>query len=123
MTERQPAVARELPNAGLKLLDRFSDHVRELILELRNRILLVMRRAHEVVTDVGYTVSLRYGSDDRMKKTFVYVSGFSNHANLGFMNGTSFTDSARVLAGDGAAMRHVKFESVEQIVRATWLDR
>jgi hypothetical protein len=123
MTGRQSTVTRRLPDAGMKLLDRFSEHVRELLLELRSRILRVVPRAHEVVTDVGYTVSLRYGSDDRLKKTFVYVAGFTKHANLGFMHGTFLNDPARVLAGDGAAMRHVKFESVEQIVRATWLDR
>jgi hypothetical protein len=118
----KPKLTRQLPDAGMALLSRFSEPVRELILALRSRVLRIVPRAHEVVTDVGYTVSFRYGPDDRMKTTFIYVTGFTRHANLGFLNGVSLQDPAGVFEGDGAAMRHVKFESVGQIRQATWLD-
>jgi hypothetical protein len=107
----------------MKLLDRFSESVRQVMLLLRSRVLAVVPHAHEVVIDVGYTVAFRYGPDAGMKAAFIYVTGFSKHANLGFLHGATLKDPADVLEGDGAAMRHVKFESVQQVVRATWLDR
>ena len=122
MTARKATVTRVLPDSGMELLLRFSEPVRDLMLALRSRVLRVVPHAHEVETDVGYTVALRYGPDDRMKTTFVYITGFAKHANLGFLNGASLKDPAGVLDGDGAAMRHVKFESIGQIKRATWLD-
>jgi hypothetical protein len=115
--------ARPLPEAGEKLLGRFTVPVRESMLELRSRVLAIMPRAHEVIVDVGYTVALRYGPDDKMKSAFVYVAGFTQHANLGFLSGAFLNDPDHVLEGDGAAMRHAKFESVEQVARATWLER
>jgi hypothetical protein len=113
---------RVLPDEGMKLLDRFPDHVRDVMLRLRDRILRVAPRASEVVADVGYTVALRYGPDDKMKNSFVYITGFSKHANLGFLGGASLDDPEGVLEGTGAAMRHVKFASASEIAEAGWLD-
>jgi hypothetical protein len=93
------------------------------MLGLRERILTLMPRAHEVVVDVGYTVALRYGPDDKMKTACLYITGFSGHANLGFLNGTALSDPDHVLEGAGAAMRHVKFDSLEKLRAAKWLDR
>ena len=52
---------RPLPDEAVPLLERFSDEVREVMLALRTRILKAAPRAHEVITDVGYTVALRIG--------------------------------------------------------------
>jgi len=93
------------------------------VLQLRGRILQAMPRAHEVVVDVGYTVALRYGPDDKMKTACLYVTGFAKHANLGFLGGAAMSDPEHVLEGSGAAMRHVKFDSPLQIEAAKWLDR
>jgi hypothetical protein len=122
MVGRQPKTSRPLPDAALPLLARFSDPVREVMLTLRGRILRVMPRAHEVVADVGYTVAIRFGSDARLGKCPFYVAGFSEHANLGFLQGAFLDDPSKVLDGDGAAMRHVKFRTVDEVARARWLD-
>jgi uncharacterized protein DUF1801 len=106
----------------MRLLDRFCDEVQELMLALRAQVLAVAPRATEVVTDVGYTVALRYGPDARAARQFVYVTGFSAHANLGFVDGANLPDPSAVLEGDGARMRHVKFRAVSEIAGATWLD-
>lgn len=82
-----------------------------------------MPRAHEVVVDVGYTVALRYGPDDKMKSAFLYIAGFAAHVNLGFLKGAAMNDPDHVLEGTGAGMRHVKFHSPEEIEAAKWLDR
>jgi hypothetical protein len=39
---------------------------------------------------------------------FAYVNAFSNHANVGFFNGSSLPDPAGLLEGTGKRMRHVK---------------
>ncbi len=63
------------------------------------------------------------GPTIRMKNSFVYITGFSKHANLGFLGGASLNDPDGVLEGTGAAMRHVKFASASEIAEASWLDR
>jgi hypothetical protein len=111
---------RELPDAGLELLDRFSEDVRAVVLGLRARVLGVAPSAHELIVDVGYTVTLRYGPDEGAKGAFVYIAGFSKHANLGILEGASLPDPADVLRGDGAQMRHVKFGPTAEL-DAPWL--
>ena len=106
----------------MRLLDRFCDEIHELMLALRAQVLAVAPRATEVVTDVGYTVALRYGPDARVARQFVYVTGFSAHANLGFIDGARLPDPAGVLEGNGARMRHVKFRAVDEVAGATWLE-
>ncbi len=39
---------------------------------------------------------------------FGYVNAFSAHVNIGFYNGASLADPARLLEGSGKRMRHVK---------------
>ena len=123
MAARQSKVTRQLPEAATQLLERFSEPVRNVMLALRSRVLKVAPNAREIVADVGYTVALRYGPDDKLKSSFVYITGFSKHANLGFLNGATLNDPDGILEGDGAAMRHAKFESIGQIKQADWLDR
>jgi hypothetical protein len=113
---------RPLPQEGSRLLDRFSDEVHEVMVVLRARVLSVAPRATEVVTDVGYTVAFRYGPSTRAAGQFVYITGFSTHANLGFVDGAGLPDPDGVLEGDGARMRHVKFRRVDEVAQAAWLD-
>ena len=39
---------------------------------------------------------------------FAYVNVFTSHVNVGFFQGASLPDPARLLQGDGKRMRHVK---------------
>lgn len=39
---------------------------------------------------------------------FAYVNVFTSHVNVGFFQGSSLADPARLLQGDGKFMRHVK---------------
>ncbi len=41
---------------------------------------------------------------------FAYVSVFTEHVNVGFFQGTSLPDPARLLQGTGKFMRHVKLK-------------
>jgi hypothetical protein len=115
-------VTRLLPEQAAGLIDRFTDDVQEIILRLREEILAVAPNAHEIISDVGYTVSLQYGPDDRVGNAFCYIAGFSNHANLGFQRGIGIPDPEKVMEGTGAQMRHIKFATAAQ-TQVRWLDR
>jgi hypothetical protein len=39
---------------------------------------------------------------------FAYVNAFTSHVNVGFFQGASLPDPARMLQGEGKRMRHVK---------------
>ena len=41
---------------------------------------------------------------------FAYVNAFTAHVNLGFFQGASLPDPARILQGSGKFMRHVKLK-------------
>ena len=61
---------------------------------------------------------------------FGYVNAFKAHVNLGFYNGASLEDPARLLIGDGKRMRHVKLrpgeapdvEALSGLITASYLD-
>jgi len=114
-------VTRPLPEHAVSLLDRFADDVQEIMCCLRERVLAVAPNASETISDVGYTVSLQYGPDDKVGRAFCYIAGFSKHANLGFQSGAGLPDPESVLEGTGAQMRHIKFATVTQ-TNAPWVD-
>jgi hypothetical protein len=41
---------------------------------------------------------------------FGYVNSFKSHVNVGFFNGATLADPARLLEGSGKRMRHVKLK-------------
>ncbi len=41
---------------------------------------------------------------------FGYVNAFTSHVNVGFFQGASLPDPARLLQGEGKSMRHVKLK-------------
>ena len=114
-------MTRPLPEQAATLLDRFTDDVQEVVLHLREKVRVVAPNAHETISDVGCTVSMRYGPDDKIGRAFCYIAGFSHHANLGSQSGSGLPDPERVFEGNGAQMRHIKFATVAQ-THAPWLD-
>jgi hypothetical protein len=121
MARRGVTTVGPLSQDGVRLLERFSDEVQEIMLRLRDRVLGFAPDVHEIITDARYTVSLQYGNDDKVGHCFCYIAGFSKHANLGFQRGASIPDPENVLDGTGAYMRHIKFSRIEQ-TRVPWLD-
>jgi hypothetical protein len=53
---------------------------------------------------------------------FGYVNVFNSHVNVGFFQGATLPDPARLLQGDGKRMRHVKLRP-ETATDATALNR
>lgn len=46
---------------------------------------------------------------------FAYVDAFTHHVNVGFFDGASLADPARLLEGSGRSMRHVKIRAGARI--------
>ena len=61
---------------------------------------------------------------------FGYVNVFTSHVNVGFFQGASLPDPARLLQGNGKFMRHVKLrpgvaindEALSRLIETAWLD-
>ena len=61
---------------------------------------------------------------------FAYVSVFTEHVNVGFFQGASLPDPARLLQGTGKFMRHVKLKpatpvstaAVSKLIEAAYAD-
>ena len=61
---------------------------------------------------------------------FGYVAIFTSHVNVGFFQGASLPDPARLLQGSGKFMRHVKLtpskptneSALRALIDAAWLD-
>jgi hypothetical protein len=61
---------------------------------------------------------------------FAYVNAFTAHVNVGFFQGASLPDPARLLQGSGKFMRHVKLTpgkasndtAIERLIEAAYWD-
>jgi hypothetical protein len=61
---------------------------------------------------------------------FAYVNAFTSHVNVGFFQGASLPDPARLLEGKGKFMRHVKLRpetptdpaSLSRLIEAAYAD-
>ena len=61
---------------------------------------------------------------------FAYVNVFTSHVNVGFFQGASLPDPARLLQGNGKRMRHVKLRpgaavdetSLRRLIQAAYSD-
>ena len=110
---------REPPAAVHELLASHPDHVVATVLAVRDRVLRAFPSAHEIVWDANNAVSLVYSLDERWRDTgVVHVAAYSKHVNLGFNHGAGMDDPLGILAGSGAAIRHVRVEDPE----APWIE-
>src|SRR5579883_2262638 len=61
---------------------------------------------------------------------FAYVGVYTSHVNVGFFQGASLPDPARLLEGSGRFMRHVKLKpgatinsaALHHLIEAAWAD-
>jgi hypothetical protein len=105
------------PDARLiGFLAAYDPHIADLALALREIILEEAPEASESVYQV-YTVAIWFGFSERMKDMFCYIATSAKHVNLGFPHGATLPDASKVLEGDGKAMRHVKFRTLDDLER------
>jgi hypothetical protein len=49
-----------------------------------------------------------------------YVAAYARHVNLGFYRGAELPDPHRALKGTGKKMRHIRFDSLDDLERGDW---
>ncbi len=100
----------------LGFLEDYDRPIADLVLALREIILEEVPEASESIYKV-YTVAIWFGLSDKMKDMFCYIATNRRHINLGFPRGSTLPDPNRLLEGDGKAMRHIKFASLQDLER------
>jgi hypothetical protein len=85
-------VERPIPPEIGEFLTPFSDHVQEIALALRARVLAAMPTAHEFVCDATSAVSLVYTPSTRWQDGVVHIATYLTRVNLGFNDGSSLDE-------------------------------
>jgi hypothetical protein len=98
----------------LDLLADCSPGVTHLALALRELVLTEAPDAEEVLYSV-YAEVIVFKFAGRKRGAFCYVAAYSNHVNLGFYFGAELPDPHRVLKGTGKKMRHIRFDSPDDV--------
>lgn len=76
---------------------------------------------HEFVQDAepNLRVSIKWSRPVyELNGQVCYIQAHSNHVSFGFWRGAELSDPEGVLEGTGNSMRHVKFESGDEIPRS-----
>jgi hypothetical protein len=98
----------------LDLLADCSPGVTHLALALRELVLTEAPEAEEVLYSV-YAEVIVFKFAGRKRGAFCYVAAYSSHVNLGFYLGAQLPDPPRVLTGTGKKMRHIRFDSPDDL--------
>jgi len=98
------------PAALKKFLKPYDPEVRDLALKLRSLVLEEMAPCYENIYDAYSAVAIGYDS-------IFHIAVYSKHVNLGFNEGATLEDPKGILTGDGACIRHITIENVEDLQR------
>ena len=98
----------------LDLLADCSPGVTHLALALRELVLTESPEGEEALYSV-YAEVIVFKFAGRKRGAFCYVAAYSNHVNLGFYLGAQLPDPHRVLKGTGKKMRHIRFDSPDDL--------
>jgi hypothetical protein len=106
--------ARKPGSEVLDLLSDCSPGVAELALALRELVLAEAPEAEEVLYSV-YAQVIVFRIPGRKHGAFCNVVAYSRHVNLMFHQGVSLPDPHRVLKGTGKRIRHIRFDSPDDL--------
>ena len=98
----------------LDLLANCSPGVMHLALALREQVLAEAPEAEEVLYSV-YAEVIVFRFPGRKRGAFCYIAAYARHVNLGFYHGAQLPDPHGVLTGNGKQMRHVRFDSPDDL--------
>ena len=98
----------------LDLLVSCSPGVTHWALALRELVLTEAPEAEEVLYSV-YAEVIVFKFPGLKRGAFCYVAAYSRHVNLGFYHGAELPDPHGVLKGTGKQMRHIRFDSPEDL--------
>ncbi|MFC5409520.1 DUF1801 domain-containing protein [Larkinella bovis] len=91
----------------------YKPEVRDLALRVRELVRSILPEAHESVNTSHKTII--YGNSPRMADEICYIAPLSSSVNLGFNYGTQLPDPNGLLKGTGKLLRHIKFESTDEV--------
>ena len=91
----------------------YKPEIRDLALKIREQVRSILPEANEYVNSAHKTII--YGTSARMSDEICYIAPLSSSVNLGFTYGTKLPDPNGMLKGTGKLLRHIKFESPEDV--------
>ena len=98
----------------LDLLADCSPGVTDLALAARELVLREAPEAEEILYAV-YAQVIVFQLPQEKRGAFCYVAAYSGHVNLGFYRGAELPDPHRALKGTGKKMRHIRFDSPDDL--------
>jgi hypothetical protein len=102
---------------GAQLLDLLAacpPDVAHLALAVRELVLSEEPDSEEVLYSV-YAEVIVFKLPGRPGGAFCYVAAYAWHVNLGFYRGAELPDPHRVMKGAGKKMRHIRFDSLDDV--------
>jgi hypothetical protein len=100
----------------LELLADCSPEVKRLALALRELVLTEAPEAEELLYSV-YAEVIVFKLPGRKRSAFCNIASYSHHVNLMFYYGAALPDPHGVLRGSGKKMRHIRFDSSDDMRR------
>jgi hypothetical protein len=111
-------MSRYKPPAELKqFLKPYDREVQKLALSLRTLVLEELAPCHENIYDAYSAVAMGYGPTLRLSDGILHIAVYAKGVNLGFNQGATLPDPARILEGAGKQIRHIKIRSTEDLLR------
>jgi hypothetical protein len=108
---------RRPPAALRTFLEPYGPAIARLYFAARKAVLAEAPQANELVYDAYNALTTAYSFSDRLKEAFCHVAAYRDHVNLGFNRGAELADPARLLAGGGRAIRHVRISGADDLRR------
>lgn len=105
---------RPLPDQVHQFLLPYPPDVRELLLEVRDRLVAILPPCVETLWDATNVVGFGYGFTERNADTFLHLPAYTKYINLGFNFGAHLDDPEGRLKGTGARIRHLRITKVEE---------
>ena len=109
-----PAPMKKPSPELLDLLADCSPGVAHLALALRELVLTEAPKAEEALYSV-YAQVMVFKLSGRKRGAFCNVAAYSRHVNLVFYYGAELPDAYGVLRGTGKHMRHIRFDSADDL--------
>ena len=97
-----------------KVIESFSDEIKELAWHTRELIYSILPVVVEVVWIKQQNTGYGTGSK-KMTEHFCWIMPATNHVTLGFNYGAELPDPTKLLEGTGKLFRHYKVKSIEDL--------
>lgn len=82
---------------------------------LRNRLVELLPPCIETVWDATNAVGVAYGFTEKNRDHFIHLPVYTKYVNIGFSDGASLDDPDGQLKGNGARIRHIRLNQIEDL--------